>query len=216
MKIKIMLVDDHKMVSEILGTFLEREEDMEVVAIAENGREAISKAREVNPDIIAMDVVMPEMNGLEACRRIKAEAPEIRIIVLSMYSGKEHVVDAFKAGASGYILKDSTFKELAGAIRSVAGKNGYLDPKISDVDICEQLQHPHEPDSLNGQKLLTAREREVLRLMAEGETYREIANTLDISTKTVESHRRHISRKLRLSNVADLTRYAIKEGIISL
>jgi DNA-binding NarL/FixJ family response regulator len=216
MNIKIMLVDDHKMVSEILGALLEREGDMEVVAIADNGMEAISKAREVKPDIICMDMAMPEMDGLEACRRIMAEAPEIRIIVLSMYSGKKYVVDAFNAGARGYILKDSTFKELAGAIRCVANNNGYLDPKISDVDIYEQIQHPHKPDSLNGQKLLTSREREVLRLIAAGRDYKNIANALDISTKTVEAHRRHISRKLRLCNVAELTRYAIQEGIISL
>jgi DNA-binding NarL/FixJ family response regulator len=216
MNIKIMLVDDHKMVSEILSALLEREGDMEVVAIADNGMEAISKAREVKPDIICMDMAMPEMDGLEACRRIMAEAPEIRIIVLSMYSGKKYVVDAFNAGARGYILKDSTFKELAGAIRCVAKNNRYLDPKISDVDIYEQIQHPHVPDSHNGQKLLTSREREVLRLIAAGSDYKNIANALDISTKTVEAHRRHISRKLRLCNVAELTRYAIQEGIISL
>ncbi len=200
------------MVSEILSSLLEREPDMEVVAIADNGSEAISKAREVNPDIIAMDIAMPEINGLEACRRIMAEAPETKIIILSMYSGEKYVVDAFKAGASGYILKDSTFKELVGAIRSVAGNNGYLDPKISDVDICEQTQRPHKPDSLKGQKLLTAREMKLLRLLAEGGNYREITNNLDISAKTVETHRRHISRKLRLINVAGLIKGSMASG----
>jgi DNA-binding NarL/FixJ family response regulator len=216
MSIKVMLVDDHKMVSEVLGALLEREADMEVVAIADNGREAISKVREVNPDIIVMDVSMPEMNGLEACRRIMAEAPESRIIVLSMHAEREYVVEAIRAGAKGYIQKMSAFKTLVGAIRIVQEKNGFLDPIITGIVLKDYIEHLNGPDAPNERSLLSSREREVLQLIAEGKNTKEIAYTLDINIKTVETHRRQIMLKLNLTNVAELTRYAIREGIISL
>ncbi len=133
MNIRIMLVDDHRMVSELISALLEREADMEVVAIAENGREAISKAREVKPDIIVMDVSMPEMNGLEACRCIMSETPASRIIILSMHTEKEYVVAALMAGARGYIEKMSVFKTVVEAIRTVQENNGYLDPIITGI-----------------------------------------------------------------------------------
>ena len=133
MNIRIMLVDDHRMVSDVISALLAREADMEVVAIAENGREAISKARDVKPDVIVMDVSMPEMNGLEACRRIMAETPASRIIVLSMHEEKEYVVAALRAGAMGYIQKMSAFKTLVGAIRTVQENNRFLDPLITGI-----------------------------------------------------------------------------------
>lgn len=216
MSINVMLVDDHSMVSEVLSALLAREPDIEVVATAKNGREAISKVREVKPDIIVMDVSMPEMNGLEACRRIMAEAPESRIIVLSMHAEKEYVVEALRAGAKGYIQKMSAFKTLVGAIRSVQEKNGFLDPIITGIVLRDYIAHLNEPGDSHGQSSLSSREREVLQLIAEGKNTKEIAFTLDISTKTVETHRRQIMQKLDLGNVADLTRYAIREGITSL
>jgi len=216
MNIKVMLVDDHSMVSEVLSALLAREPDIDVVATAKNGREAISTVREVRPDIIVMDVSMPEMNGLEACRRIMAEAPESRIIVLSMHAEREYVVEALKAGAKGYIQKMSAFKTLVGAIRSVQEKNGFLDPIITGVVLKDYIEYLNKPGAPNERTSLTSREREVLQLIAEGKSTKDIGFTLDISSKTVEAHRRQIMQKLKLDNVAELTRYAIREGITSL
>ena len=216
MNIKVMLVDDHSMVSEVLSALLAREPDIDVVATAKNGREAISTVREVRPDIIVMDVSMPEMNGLEACRRIMAEAPESRIIVLSMHAEREYVVEALKAGAKGYIQKMSAFKTLVGAIRSVQEKNGFLDPIITGVVLKDYIEYLNKPGAPNERTSLTSREREVLQLIAEGKSTKDIGFTLDISSKTVETHRRQIMQKLKLDNVAELTRYAIREGITSL
>jgi DNA-binding NarL/FixJ family response regulator len=216
MSIKIMLVDDHKMVSEVLSALLEREADMEVVAIADNGREAISKARDMNLDIIVMDVSMPEMNGLDACHRIMAEAPESKIIVLSMHTEKKYVVDALKAGARGYIQKMSAFKTLVGAIRTVQENNGFLDPIITGIVLKDYIEHLCEPGVPNEKSALSSREREVLQLITEGKNTKEIAFTLDISPKTIETHRRQIMQKLKITNIAELTRYAIREGITSL
>ncbi len=216
MSIKVMLVDDHKMVSEVLSALLEREPDMEVVAIAENGREAVSKAKEVKPDIIVMDISMPELNGLEACRRIMAKTPGSRIIVLSMHTEREYVVEALKAGAKGYIQKMSAFKTLVGAIRSVQENNGFLDPIITGIVLKDYIVHLNKPGAHNEQSTLSSREREVLQLLAEGKSTKEIAFILNISAKTIETHRRQIMQKLKLTNVADLTRYAIREGIASL
>jgi DNA-binding NarL/FixJ family response regulator len=216
MSIKVMLVDDHKMVSEVLSALLEREPDMEVVAIAENGREAVSKAKEAKPDIIVMDISMPELNGLEACRRIMTETPGSRIIVLSMHTEREYVVEALKAGAKGYIQKMSAFKTLVGAIRSVEENNGFLDPIITGIVLKDYIVHLNKPGAHNEQSTLSSREREVLQLLAEGKSTKEIAFILNISAKTIETHRRQTMQKLKLTNVADLTRYAIREGIASL
>ena len=216
MCIRVMLVDDHKMISEVLSALLAREPDIEVVAIADNGREAISTAREVKPDIIVMDLSMPEMNGLEACRRIMAETPESKIIVLSMHTEREYVVEALRAGARGYIQKMSAFKILVGAIRNVQDNQGFLDPIITGIVLKDYLEHLNEPGDPHEQSALSSREREVLQLIAEGKNTKEVAFTLDISPKTIETHRRQIMQKLNLSNVAELTRYAIREGITPL
>jgi DNA-binding NarL/FixJ family response regulator len=211
-----MLVDDHIMVCEVISALLEREADMEVVAIAENGREAISKAREMKPDVIVMDVSMPEMNGIEACLRIMAETSESRIIILSMHTEKEYVVAALRAGAMGYIQKMSAFNTLVGAIRTVQENNGYLDPLITGIVLEDYIARLNEPGTPHEQSALSSREREVLQLTAEGKNTREIAVALNISPKTAETHRRQIMQKLKLSNIAELTRYAIREGISSL
>ncbi len=216
MSIRVMLVDDHNMVSEVLSALLEREADIQVVATADNGREAIRLAREVCPDVIVMDVAMPEMNGLVACRQIMAENPQNRIIILSMFAERKYVVDALKAGARGYIQKKSAFKMLVGAIRTVYEDGGYLDPKITGIVLDDYMLHMAEQESEDHQSPLSSREQEVLQLIAEGKSTKEIAFTLDISAKTIETHRRQIMQKLKLTNVADLTRYAIREGMTSL
>lgn len=216
MSIKVMLVDDHSMVSEVLSALLAREVDIEVVATAKNGREAISTVRDLKPDIIVMDVSMPEMNGLEACRRIMAETPESKIIVLSMHAESGYVVEALKAGAKGYIQKMSAFKTLVGAIHSVQENNGFLDPIITGIVLKDYIQHLNKPGVPDEHSSLSPREREVLQLISEGKSTKNIAFTLDLSPKTVETHRRQIMQKLKLTNVAELTRYAIREGITSL
>jgi DNA-binding NarL/FixJ family response regulator len=216
MGIRVMLVDDHRMVSEALSALLSRETDLEVVAIADNGRDAIRVAREILPDVIVMDLAMPEMNGLEACRYIIAESRDCRVIALSMHSDRRYVIEALKAGAKGYILKESAFTALAGAIRGVTENNGYLDPRITGIIMKDYFQQMTETAQSQDQCPLTLREREVLQLIAEGRNIKEIASKLDISTKTVETHRRQIMQKLNLSNVAEMTRYAIKEGVSSL
>jgi DNA-binding NarL/FixJ family response regulator len=213
MNINIMLVDDHKMVSEVLSALLDREPDMEVVAITDNGREAISLAREVKPDIIVMDLTMPEMNGLEACRCIMAEAPESRIIVLSMHADRRHVMEALKAGAKGYIQKMSAFKTLVGAIRNIQDNNGYLDPNITGNILKNYMEPLNESGAPHEQSALSSRKREILQLIAEGQNPREVACALDINHKTVEVHRRKIMQKLKLSNVADLIRHLNKSGV---
>jgi DNA-binding NarL/FixJ family response regulator len=215
MKTKIMLVDDHKMVSEVLSALLEREADMQIVAIADDGREAITKAKALKPDIIVMDLSMPGLNGLEACRRIMAETPRSKIIILSMHAEREYVLEALKAGAKGYIQKMSAFKTLVGAIRSIRENNGFLDPSITGIVVKDYIKHLNEPVAHTDKSSLSAREREVLQMIAEGKNTIEVSEALYISSKTVEAHRRKIMRKLKLKNLADMTRYAIRVGIIS-
>jgi len=213
--IRVMLVDDHNMVSEVLSALLARETDMDVVATTDNGREAVRMAKEIRPDVIVMDVAMPELNGIEACRQIMVDNPEAGVIILSMHEERRFVLEALKAGARGYIQKKSAFKMLVGAIRSVAERGGYLDPKITGIVVSGYAQHDNEPGDENG-VILSPREREVLQMIAEGKNTKEIAYALDISTKTVDCHRRQVMQKLRLDNIADLTRYAIREGMTSL
>jgi DNA-binding NarL/FixJ family response regulator len=212
----IMIVEDLKMVSEVLSSILECEPDLKVVAIADNGKEAISKARYLKPDIIVMDLSMPEMNGLEACRRIIEEIPDSKIIVLSMHSEREFVVDALKAGAMGYIQKMSAFKTLVRAIRSVQANKGFLDPEITGIDFKDYFSLRNKSGTSEEKSPLSPREQEILRLLTEGKSSKEVSLALNISPKTVENHRRQIMKKLQLSNLADLTRYAIRQGISSL
>jgi DNA-binding NarL/FixJ family response regulator len=216
MNIRLMIVEDLKMVSEVLSTILGNEPDIEVVAIADNGREAVSKAREIKPDVIVMDLSMPELNGIEACRRIMAERPESKIIILSMHVEREKVVEALRAGAKGYIQKMSAFKILASAIRSARDNKEFLDPEITGIVLKDYIAHQNKPCARHKQSPLSSREREVLQLIAEGKSNKEVAFTLNISPKTVETHRRQIMQKLKLSNLAELTKYAIREGISSL
>ena len=215
MHIKILLADDHKIVRDGLRAMISGHPDMEVVAEADNGRAAVTLAKQLAPDIVIMDISMPDLNGIEAARHIIADAPRVRIIALSMHSDSHYVKELFKAGASGYLLKDCAFEELANAIHTVAADQIYLSPRISHVVIHDYLNKvTTEKNSVFS--VLTAREREVLQLLAEGKTTKEIAFTLDLSTKTVEAHRQKIMEKSNLHSVAELTKYAIREGLTSL
>jgi len=215
MSIKILLADDHKITREGLRLLLEKQPDMDVVAEAEEGRAAVRWARELLPHVVIMDVTMPDLNGMEATRQIVGECPGVKVIALSMHSDNLFVTEMLKSGASGYLLKDCAFEELARAIRAVVGGKTYLSPAISGVVIDDYLHRLSKSD-FSDSEVLTDREREVLQLLAEGKSTKQIALKLHISVKTVETHRRQIMNKLDIHTVAELTKYAIRKGLTSL
>lgn len=215
MSIRILLADDHKITREGLRLLLDNQQDMEVVAEAEDGRTAVSLVREVVPSVVIMDVSMPDLNGVEAARQIVAQFPDVKIIGLSMHSDTLFVTEMLKSGASGYLLKDCAFDELALAIRTVVAGKTYLSPSISGVVVDDYLHRLSKAD-FSDSEVLTDREREVLQLLAEGKSTKQIALKLHISVKTVETHRRQIMNKLDIHTVAELTKYAIRKGLTSL
>lgn len=215
MGIRIIIVDDHQIVRQGLSTLLAKEPDMEVVAEAENGRKAVQLTKELAPHIVIMDVNMPDLNGIEATRQILHHNPDVKVIALSMHADRRFVVNMLKAGASGYLLKDCAFEELAQAIRLVMANKTYLSPGVSDIVIKDYVHGLSAPGS-SAFSVLTAREREVLQLMAEGKSTSQIAEYLNISIKTVETHRQQLMHKLGIHSVAELTKYAIREGLTSL
>ncbi len=215
MSIKILLADDHRITRQGLRSLLEKEPDMEVVAEAEEGRTTVRLACELLPDVVVMDVSMPDLNGMEATRQILAELPNVKVIALSMHSDNLFVSEMLKSGASGYLLKDCAFEELARAIHVVVDGKTYLSPAISGVVVDEYLHHLTKTES-PGSKVLTDREREVLQLIAEGNSTKQVALKLHISVKTVETHRRQIMSKLNIHTIAELTKYAIRQGLTSL
>jgi len=215
MSIRILLADDHKITRQGLRSLLEKQQDMEVVAEAENGRLAVRLAGEIAPDVVIMDLTMPDLNGVEATRQIVADSPDVKVIALSMHSDSLFVTEMLKSGAAGYLLKDCAFEELAKAIRIVLEGKTYLSPSISGV-VVEDYIHRLAQTDFAGFEVLTDREREVLQLMAEGHSTKQIATKLHISVKTVETHRRQIMSKLNIHTIAELTKYAIRKGLTSL
>ena len=215
MPYRILLADDHKIIRDGLRSLLEKETDMVVAGDAENGRKALQLTRKLNPDVVIMDVSMPDLNGMDAARQILGEHPGVKVVALSMHSEKQYVEGMLKAGVSGYLLKDTAFEELVKAIRVVCSGKKYLSPDITDIVLQDYL-HPAATTDDQPAISLTTREREVLQLIAEGRATREIADKLHISVKTVETHRKNIMEKLGLRTVAELTKYAVREGITSL
>nr|NJM01202.1 response regulator transcription factor [Desulfobacula sp.] len=213
--VKILIADDHAIVRHCLRQTLCREDGITVVAEAENGRRAFEMAAEHNPDLVLMDVSMPEMNGIEASLKILKTNPGIKIIALSMYSEKQYVLAMMKSGARGYLLKTNLFGDLLAAIRTVMEGNVFLSSEITE-HIVNSAINPDENEELLVYYTLTSREREILQLIAEGRTHSEIAQCLFISRKTVDSHRLNIMQKLNLNNVPALTKFAVKHGITSL
>lgn len=214
----ILLVDDHQLMRQGMRALLEGAPGSPRVSEAENGRRAVELARELRPDIVVMDVTMPDLNGIEATRQILESHPDIPIIALSMHSDRRYVFEMFRAGAKGYLLKDCAFDELNRAIRTVLGGHPYVSPSIAGALVSE-LKKPHstpEDATRAASPDLTSREKEVLQLMAEGRSTKEIAAVLHISVKTVETHRRQLMSKLQVHSVAELTRYAIREGLTPL
>ena len=215
MATRVLLADDHKIMRDGLHALLDAQPDIEVVAEAENGRKAVQLALEKKPDVIIMDISMPDLNGIEATRQIVSAMPDAKVIALSMHSDKRFVVGMFRVGASGYLLKDCASQELTHAISVVVDNQTYLSPEIAGVMIEDYMNRFPSNDS-SVSSVLSAREREVLQLIAEGWPTRKIASHLYVSIKTVETHRRQIMKKLDIHSVADLTKYAIREGITSI
>jgi two-component system, NarL family, response regulator NreC len=213
--IKVLLADDHKIVRDGLRTLLEKHADIAVLGEAEDGREALHLTRKLSPDIVVMDIAMPELNGIEATRQILSEYPGVKIVALSMHSDKRFVSEMLKAGASAYLLKDCAFEELITAIRTIMKGKIYLSPGIAGVVLEDYIRSDRKTE-LSVFSQLTDREREVLQLMAEGKTTKEVAAHLNVSIKTVETHRTNIMTKLDIHTIAELTKYAIREGLTTL
>ncbi len=213
--IKVLLADDHRLLREGLRKLLEKEADMETVAEADDGRTAVRLARELSPDVVVMDIGMPDLNGIEATRQIAREAPNVKVLALSMHSNRRFISGMLRAGASGYLLKDCAFGELARAVRTVVANGTYLSSGIAGTVVEDYVLHLSRADS-SAFSVLTAKERETLQLLAEGRNTKEIALLLHVSVKTVETHRRQTMEKLDVHSVAELTKYAIREGLTSL
>ena len=215
MIIKILLADDHQLVRQGLRSLLEKQADFKVVGEAEDGLSALKKARELLPDVVIMDVAMPKLNGIEAAREILDVSPEIKVIALSMHAEGCFVVEMLRAGASAYLLKDSAYEELVQAIKASLVNKIYVSSSIAEGIIKNYItQIPRE--DFSAFSILSQRERQVLQLLAEGKSTKEIASLLFISVKTVETHRQKIMDKLDIHTIAGLTKYAIKEGLTSL
>lgn len=215
MSIRTIIADDHKIIRDGLTSLLDNEEDIEVVAQAADGHTTVELVRKMIPDVVIMDIGMPGLNGIEATRQITSEIPYIKVVALSMHSDKKFVTEMLKAGASGYLLKNCAFEELATAIRTVMDGKTYLSPAMAELIVDNFVRKtPGRDDSAFS--VLTNREREVLQLLAESSTTKQAARQLHISTKTVETHRLKIMKKLNLDNMVALTKYAVREGLTSL
>ena len=215
MSIRILLADDHRIVSDCLEPLLNKQPAMEVVDSVENGRMAVKLAQKLKPDVVIMDITMPDLNGIEATRQIIAQCPGVKIIALSMNSDRRYVTGILNAGASGYLTKSCSFEELVSAIRIVAANKKYLSPEVSGIVIEESLVKSSTANS-SVSSILTMREREVLQLLAEGKTVKQIAQKLYVSIKTIHTHRKQIMEKLNIHSIAGLTKYALREGLTSL
>jgi DNA-binding NarL/FixJ family response regulator len=215
MAIRVVLADDHTIVRDGLKLLLEKEAGFEIVAEVGDGRSAIRAAREHAPDVVIMDVAMPDLNGIEATRQLVSERSGVRVLALSMHSDRRFVVEMLRAGARGYLLKDCAQEELSRAVATVASGSTYLSPSISDVVVRDYIERL---GAAGGDPVadLSGREREVLQLLAEGCSTRDIANALHLSNKTVETHRQQLMRKLDLHSVAELTKFAVREGLTGL
>lgn len=212
--LRVVLAEDHTLVRAGLRTLLQQLEQVTVVGEAADGREAVALAKAHGPDVILMDITMPGLNGIDATRQVKKELPEVRVVILSMHSSEEHVVQALRAGASGYLLKESAPLELELALRSVGRGETYLSPPISRQVIEGYMQRVTDTTG-DALATLSARQREILQLIAEGGSSKAIARRLGLSVKTVETHRAQLMERLQIRDIAGLVRFAIRTGLIS-
>ena len=208
-RIRILLADDHAVVRQGFKMILDAQADMEIVGEAGNGRQAVDLAEQLRPDVVVMDVAMPELNGIEATRRLASSVPHARVIALSMHKDSVYVREILRAGARGYLLKDSGAADLVAAIHAVASGESYLSPAVSNAVLDDYRRHVTNPIDL-----LTSREREVLQLLAEGKSNKEIAGVLNLSVYTVDAHRGRIMEKLNLHSISELVRFAVRNGLI--
>jgi DNA-binding NarL/FixJ family response regulator len=208
-RIRILLADDHAVVRQGFKMILAEQPDMEIIGEAGNGREALALAESLKPDIVVMDVAMPELNGIEATRRMRESVPQARVVALSMHKDSVYVREILRAGARGYLLKDSVAADLVSAVRSVARGEGYISPQVSNAVLDDYRRHVTNPVDT-----LTSREREVLQMLAEGKTNKEIAVILNLSVYTVDAHRGRIMEKLNLHSINELVRFAVRNGLI--
>lgn len=208
-KTRILLADDHRMVRQGFRLILQAQDDMEVVGETGNGREAVEMSKTLRPDVVVMDVTMPELNGIEATRRIREAEPLVRVLALSVHRDGVYVREILRAGAEGYILKESADSELIAAVRAVAQGNSYLSPEVAGAVLKDYRKHATNPLDL-----LSSREREILQQIAEGKTNKEIATLLNLSVYTVDGHRTRIMEKLGLHSVGELVRFAVRNGLV--
>ena len=215
MSIRIVLADDHRLIRNGLAALLRKEEDLDLVGEAEDGMGAVKAVRQLQPDVLVVDLSMPGMNGVEAIRRLQIDAPEVKCICLSVHNDSRMVLAVLDAGAMGYVLKDCSFDELAQAIRQTMTNQVYLSPALIGI-VVEKYRQRHQQEVADTPSPLTARERELVQLFSEGYSTNEIAQRLSVSIKTVATHRQHILQKLGIGGIAELTRYALREGLSSL
>ncbi len=216
MDIRLILADDHEMMREGLKSLIKRESDMAVVGEADNGKDTVKLAAKVGAHVVVMDIAMPDLNGIEATRKIVAANPRAKVVALSGHENKEFVREMLTAGASAYVLKKRAYEELVRAIREVMKGKKYLSPDIAQGVVDDYVELSSSVSEKSAFIVLTSREREVLQQLAEGKTTKEMGDALNVSVKTVETHRRNIMEKLHLHSIAELTKYAIREGVTSL
>ncbi len=215
MGIGILYVEDHEVFHDCMRHLFESEDDIGVLGTANNGRSAVRLARELTPELVIMDIMMPGMNGIEATRQIVSENPAVKVIGLSALSDSKKILEMFRAGAKGYVVKDSAFEELLQAIQTVARGKMYLSPNITGV-VLEDFLNLFEAGQSVGLDLLTPREQEVLQLVAEGKSTKQVATELNLGLKTVETHRANIMKKLKVGSIAEMVKFALREGLTSL
>lgn len=213
--IRILLADDHNVMRAGLRLLLERQSGFKVTGEASDGRQAVEQAEATKPDVVVLDIAMPNLGGIEAAQRISAMLPQARIIILSMHSDESYVLRALKAGAKGYLLKDSAENDLIEAIRAVSQGKAFFSPEISNILVEDYVREMKKRGTEDSYELLTPREREILQLLAEGKSNKDIATLLNLSLYTVETHRRNLQDKLNLHSLAELILYAVRKGIIS-
>lgn len=214
MKMRILLADDHTILRAGLKMMLNAQPDMEVVGEAQDGRQAIQEAQRLQPDVVLMDITMPDMNGIEATKQIKRNLPTARVLILTMHEHDEYVFQALRAGASGYMLKEAADTDLISALHIIQSGQFYLSPAAQSVMVGDYLQRVRTGEEKDSYSSLTEREREILKLVAEGHTNNQIAERLIISPKTVDTHRTHIMDKLNLHSRAELVKYAMRRGLL--
>lgn len=212
---RILLGDDHGIVRRGMRTLLDAEEDMEVVGEGADGLEVLKLAEELRPDVLLLDIAMPRLNGIDVAERAMKQNPSLKVLFLSMYADEAYVLRALSAGAKGYLLKDATDQDLVPALRTVAQGRPFFSPAISAMLLTDYMRHLQQRGQEDSYRLLTDREKEVLQLLAEGRTNKEVAAVLDVGISTIETHRANLMQKLSLHNTAEIVLYAVRKSLVS-